>query len=70
MKINVKQLTRELEQERERIDNALSALAALSGHPKIRRGKGKRTMSATARKKIAAAQRKRWAEQKKAASKA
>lgn len=46
----------------------LNAVKALLDTPHLRRGKGerpkKRTMSAKARKLIAAAQKKRWAKQK------
>jgi hypothetical protein len=62
----------ELEAERDRLDKAIAALRGmkttkltLSGKPDGRRRK--RTLSASARKRISDAQRKRWAERKKAA---
>jgi hypothetical protein len=67
----VLQLKNEREQARrklEQLDSALSALASLTptgktGHAQALGGK-RRTMSAAARKRIAAAQRARWAKWK------
>lgn len=64
MSTNITQLVRQLEHEREAIDNALAALAALnSPQPKGGR-RGRRKMSASARRRISLAQKKRWREQK------
>jgi hypothetical protein len=56
----------ELEAERERLEQAITALSGSTG---IRRSTGgrKRHLSAAARKKISEAQKARWAKQKKAA---
>jgi hypothetical protein len=48
-----------LESRLEQVSLALEALGSLNGHSGTR--SGKRTMSASARKRIAAAQRARWA---------
>jgi hypothetical protein len=62
----------ELRSERDRIDQAISALEALDSFPargsrkftgKSRRG-GRRHMSAAARKRISEMMKKRWAERK------
>jgi hypothetical protein len=53
----------QLEEEKERLDAAIAALNAAG--PKNRRS-GRRTMSEAARKRIGAAQRKRWKAFKKA----
>jgi hypothetical protein len=53
-------IVRELKHERARIDAALKALAILGTHSGSGRG-GRRNLSATARARIAHAQRKRWA---------
>lgn len=50
----------QLKAERSKIDKAIAALSGLDG----RSGGGKRTLSAAAREKIAAAQRARWAKVK------
>jgi hypothetical protein len=58
-----------VDEEIARLQQVRSILAGGGGFPgpfKKRRG-GKRTLSAEARERIAAAQRKRWAAQKKAA---
>jgi hypothetical protein len=65
----IDEIVRQLRQERDRIDEAIRALAPLSGNTRIlkvkaaspARSTGRRTMSAAARRKIAAAQRARWA---------
>jgi len=65
----VSQLRKErssLEVELKRVDAALSVLGKLNG----RSSQPKRTLSAAARRKIAAAQRARWARVKAAAKKA
>jgi hypothetical protein len=53
-------IIRHLRQERTRIDAALKALAILSS-PFAPSTRKRRTLSAAARARIAAAQRKRWA---------
>jgi hypothetical protein len=59
---NIEGIIKELQQERTRIDQAIQALSFLNGStPKAR---PTRTMSASARRRIAAAQRARWAKQK------
>lgn len=65
----VQQLKQERDQARnklERLDEALKVLTGLTGVKRgLARGRGKRrTMSAAARKRIAAAQRARWAKWK------
>ena len=59
----LKSIVRELEQQRARIDAALRALTGVL-HPRATRGTarlGGRSLSAAARRRIAAAQRARWA---------
>lgn len=62
---NLDPIVKQLQQERDRLDKAIAALTSLdetrSQKPQ------RRTMSASARRRIAAAQRKRWARQKKTA---
>ena len=66
-------ILKELRAERERIDQAISALESLDGTGTLKatapsakpapiKARGRRRMSLAARRKIAAAQRKRWAE--------
>jgi hypothetical protein len=58
---NLDGIIKELQQERTRIDQAIQALTSLNGTaPKA---SPTRTMSASARRRIAAAQRARWAKQ-------
>ncbi len=60
----------QLKAERDRISRAIDALEAVNGTANRTRGIGRRKrrkMSAEARAKIAAAQRARWAKQKRAA---
>jgi hypothetical protein len=64
--MDIKEIIKQLEEERNRIDAALIALTVLplsdgKSAPSKRR---RRKLSASARKKIAEAQRKRWAKQK------
>jgi hypothetical protein len=69
------QILEELEAERDRLDGAIAALQGNRRNIGMARGtatpingrKGKRRMSAAARKKISDAQKARWAKQKKAA---
>jgi len=75
--LNLTQAVRQLKQERdqtrknlEQLDAALKVLSGLTGATRgfARGGKKRRTMSAAARKRIAAAQRARWAKWKAAKS--
>lgn len=59
--MNLDVVVRDLKEERDRLDRAITALTGVSNHKS-----GKRIMSAEARERIAAAQRKRWALTKKA----
>jgi len=60
----IEQIVTELKAERDRIDAAIKALTALTLAPR-NNPRPKRTMSAAGRRKIAAAQRARWAKLKK-----
>ena len=62
---NLTTIINELQQERDRLDRAIAVLTSLNGAARPRR----RTMSALARRRIAAAQPARWARQKKATQK-
>jgi hypothetical protein len=63
---NLAEVLKQLEQERSRLDHAIHAISGLVGRngagPGARRRT--RTLSVTARRKIAAAQRARWAKWK------
>jgi hypothetical protein len=68
--MDTKKVLADLYAERKRLDQAIAAIEELGGSvptPKVAQGKAstepkrRRTMSATARKRIAEAQRKRWA---------
>ena len=59
---NIDGIIKELQQERARIDRAIQALTSLNGTSS--KATPTRTMSASARRRIAAAQRARWAKQK------
>jgi hypothetical protein len=59
---NLDGIIQELQQERTRIDQAIQALTSLKGTSS--KAVPARTMSASARRRIAAAQRARWAKQK------
>src|SRR6476469_9855267 len=59
---NIDGIIQELQQERARIDQAIRALTSSNGS--AANVSPKRTMSASARRRIAAAQRARWAKQK------
>lgn len=50
---------KQLKKERDRLDKAIEALSGIAG--KAGGGRGRRTLSAAARERIAAAQRARWA---------
>jgi exonuclease VII small subunit len=54
--MNLQEIVKQLESERDRLDKAIAALKGTAGK--------KRTMSAAGRAKIAAAQRLRWKKQK------
>jgi len=62
---NLVGVLKELEQERSRLDQAIEVIGKLVGRNgtdvKARGSRPKRTLSVTARRKIAAAQRARWA---------
>ena len=51
---------KQLVEERDRLNAAIAALQSINGASSVR-ASGKRTLSASARARIAAAQRKRWA---------
>jgi len=73
MNTRLTQAIAELKQERARLDGAITALESLNGNrPATRAGRasGTRTMSASARMRIAAAQKARWAKWRKANKKA
>jgi len=61
---NLEGIVQQLKKERDRLDAAIRALTALDGAAGASRQGGsprRRTLSAAARRKIAAAQRARWA---------
>jgi hypothetical protein len=67
--MDIGSIVTQLKDELGRIENAIAALAGLGSHPAPRRGRPpqmqkKRMMSASARAKISAAQKARWAKQK------
>jgi len=62
---NFTELLRELEQERSRLDQAIRVIGDLvAGAAETRTERPRRTVSAAARRKMAAAQRARWAKAK------
>jgi hypothetical protein len=62
--VDLGDVLKQLEQERTKLDKAIAALSGVVGR-KSETGRGrKRTLSVAARKKIAAAQRARWAKVK------
>ena len=71
--MNVSELIAEIDGEIDRLKQARSLLAGIETHSSAKRGGhqsrrgGKRTLSAQARARISAAQKKRWAAQKRAA---
>ncbi|HKR30790.1 MAG TPA: hypothetical protein VJT08_09940 [Terriglobales bacterium] len=69
--MNVSELLSEIDSEISRLQQVRAVLGGTGNHHAPRRvgrpAKKKRTLSAEARAKIAEAQRKRWAKQKKAA---
>ena len=67
--MDIESIVAQLKEELGRIEGAIAALVGLGSHPAPRRGRPpktqtKRTMSASARAKISAAQKARWAKQK------
>jgi exonuclease VII small subunit len=65
---NFQSIVKELQQERDRLDRAIAALTSLNGTAVKTRQR--RTLSAAARARIAAAQRARWAKHRNTARKA
>jgi len=59
---NINGIIKQLEQERDRIDSAIKVLKGAGSHDGSNRPK--KTMPAAARRRIAAAQRARWAKVK------
>jgi hypothetical protein len=68
MAMDITAILDELREQREQLERAIAALESTNGRPKraYNRKPGKRSMSAEARAKIAAAAKKRWAAAKKA----
>jgi hypothetical protein len=62
MMTNLSAVVEQLKRERNRLDTAIEALSGIAG--KTGGGRGRRTLSAAARERIAAAQRARWAKYK------
>jgi hypothetical protein len=63
---NIAGMVKELQQERDRLDQAIAALAPLAGTSKTSSARGgatgqRRTLSAAARRKVSLAQKARWA---------
>ena len=63
---NIAEMVKELQQERDRLDQAIAALAALAGTTRTSSARGaasgpRRTLSAAARRKVSLAQKARWA---------
>jgi hypothetical protein len=65
--MNTTELLTSIDAEIARLQEARALLAGRDGHVRGRKPGKKRTLSAEARARIAAAQRKRWAAQKKVA---
>src|SRR5438128_10038997 len=64
---NIAEMVKELQQQRDRLDQAIGALAPLTGISKTSSAQGgaggpRRTLSAAARRKVSLAQKARWAE--------
>jgi hypothetical protein len=64
--LDIVDILSELRQERDRLEQAIRRLEALSNKKAGTRRRGHRVMSAAARAKIAAAARRRWAAVRKA----
>src|SRR5438128_217985 len=63
---NIAEMVKELQQERDRLDQAIAALAPLAGTSKASSARSgasgpRRTLSAVARRKVSLAQKARWA---------
>src|SRR5437870_4475473 len=63
---NIAEMVKELQQERDRFDQAIAALASLAGTSKASSARSgasgpRRTLSAAARRKVSLAQKARWA---------
>ena len=65
--LNTERIIEELEAERDRLESAITALQGRNGRRGRKPGRGRKPMSAEARKRISEAQKKRWAAQKRAA---
>jgi hypothetical protein len=61
MMTDLSAVVKQLKNERDRLDKAIEALGGITGKAGSR---GRRTLSAAARERIAAAQRARWAKHK------
>lgn len=69
--MNITELLTSVDAEINTLQRVRALLTDQNGHARLGRKPGKkRTLSAEARERIAAAQRKRWAKQKRAAKKA
>jgi hypothetical protein len=67
--LDIQSLLAELKHERDRIEQAISALEGLGGHKGPGKGRrGRRHMSAEARARISKAMKARWAQRKKKAA--
>jgi len=66
--MDTQQIISELEAERDRLEQAISALRGTSGRrgPGGRGRRGRRRLSAASKKRISEMMKKRWAERKKA----
>lgn len=62
MMTDLRAVVEQLKKERDQLDKAIEALSGITG--KTGAVRGRRTLSAAARERIAAAQRARWAKQK------
>ena len=63
---NIAEMVKEFQQERDRLNQAIAALAALAGTTRTSSARGaasgpRRTLSAAARRKVSLAQKARWA---------
>ncbi len=68
--MDTQQIISELESERDRLDQAISALRGSMGRKGVGLGRGRRGrrhLSAAAKRRISEMMKKRWAERKKAA---
>lgn len=64
--MQIEKIVAELKAERRRLDKAITALDRISGGTRSGNGRrGRRKMSAAARKRISQAQKARWAAQRK-----